>query len=362
MFLDRAVKFGETSAMDWPLRCGVFMAPFHPVRQNVTLALERDLQLIEHLDRLGFHEAWIGEHHSAGYEIIASPEVFIAAAAERTKHIRLGTGVVSLPYHHPLMLADRFVLLAPSGCGKSTLLKAVGGYMHPTEGEIRLKGREVIQPGPDRMMVFQEFDQLLPWKTVKENVVPQRAEAKVNFRLLPGDTPDQVVSRIKALVDDPNIEISYDEWEQLPGVADHKGGGFAVISSAVTSVYPEAVVVPSLLVATTDTRHYIDLADNQYRFHGVMIATGLVASFSSPNSASTAPAHGGWLIGGMAGRSSASTSSRSMSSGMASTTGPGRPLVATRYARATYSGMRAASSIRVAHLASGPKNAGKSTS
>ena len=66
---------------------------------------------------------------------------------------------------------DRFVLLGPSGCGKSTLLKAVGGYMAPTEGEIRLKGRPVIEPGPDRMMVFQEFDQLLPWKTVRQNVV-----------------------------------------------------------------------------------------------------------------------------------------------------------------------------------------------
>ena len=97
--------------MDWPLRFGIFLAPFHPVGQNPTLALERDLELIEHLDRLGFDEAWIGEHHSAGYEIIASPEVFIAAAAERTKHIRLGTGVSSLPYHHPLMLADRMVLL-----------------------------------------------------------------------------------------------------------------------------------------------------------------------------------------------------------------------------------------------------------
>ncbi|MCJ2141353.1 ABC transporter ATP-binding protein [Methylobacterium sp. E-066] len=66
---------------------------------------------------------------------------------------------------------DRFVLLGPSGCGKSTLLKAVGGYMAPTEGEIRLKGRSVTAPGPDRMMVFQEFDQLLPWKTVRQNVV-----------------------------------------------------------------------------------------------------------------------------------------------------------------------------------------------
>jgi limonene 1,2-monooxygenase len=94
-----------------PLTFGVFLAPFHPVGQNPTLALERDLELVVRLDQLGFDEAWIGEHHSAGYEIIPSPEVFIAVASERTRNIRLGTGVSSLPYHHPLMLADRMVLL-----------------------------------------------------------------------------------------------------------------------------------------------------------------------------------------------------------------------------------------------------------
>ncbi len=67
--------------------------------------------------------------------------------------------------------ADRFVLLGPSGCGKSTLLKAIGGFHKPSEGEIRLRGRKVTAPGPDRMMVFQEFDQLLPWKTVIQNVI-----------------------------------------------------------------------------------------------------------------------------------------------------------------------------------------------
>src|SRR3546814_6666683 len=92
--------------MDVPLRFGIFLAPFHPVGQNPTLALERDLDLIEHPDSLGFDEAWIGEHHSAGYEILASPEVFIAAASQRTKHIKLGTGVSSLHYHQPHMLAD----------------------------------------------------------------------------------------------------------------------------------------------------------------------------------------------------------------------------------------------------------------
>ncbi len=93
------------------MRFGLFLAPFHPIGQNPTLAMERDLELIQHLDRLGFDEVWVGEHHSAGFEIIASPEVFIAAAAERTRNIRLGTGVSSLPYHHPLILADRIVLL-----------------------------------------------------------------------------------------------------------------------------------------------------------------------------------------------------------------------------------------------------------
>ena len=89
------------------LRFGAFIAPFHPLDENPTLAIRRDLELVEWLDRLGYDEAWIGEHHSGAYELIASPEVFIAAAAERTKTIRLGTGVSSLPYHHPFMLADR---------------------------------------------------------------------------------------------------------------------------------------------------------------------------------------------------------------------------------------------------------------
>jgi limonene 1,2-monooxygenase len=93
------------------LRNGIFLAPFHPVDEDPTLCIQRDLELIDHLDRLGYEEAWIGEHHSAGYEIIASPEVFIAAAAERTKRIKLGSGVISLPYHNPLTAANRVMQL-----------------------------------------------------------------------------------------------------------------------------------------------------------------------------------------------------------------------------------------------------------
>ena len=100
---------------------GVFLAPFHKPDDDPTLSLERDLELIARLDALGFDEAWIGEHHSAGSEIIASPEVFIAAAAARTVRIRLGTGVSSLPYHHPLLLADRMVLLDHLTRGRTML-------------------------------------------------------------------------------------------------------------------------------------------------------------------------------------------------------------------------------------------------
>ena len=92
------------------LRHGIFLPPFHPNEEDPTQCLERDLELMVWLDRLGFHEAWIGEHHSAGSRS-SRPEIFIAFAAERTRHIRFGTGVISLPYHHPMMVADRIVQL-----------------------------------------------------------------------------------------------------------------------------------------------------------------------------------------------------------------------------------------------------------
>lgn len=93
------------------LRAGVFLPPFHSTDEDPLVLFERDFALMRWLDDLGFHEAWIGEHHSGGFEIYGQPELFIATAAERTRHIRLGTGVISLPYHHPLMVADRIVQL-----------------------------------------------------------------------------------------------------------------------------------------------------------------------------------------------------------------------------------------------------------
>jgi limonene 1,2-monooxygenase len=93
------------------MRFGYFLAPYHAPGFNPTTGLERDLELGALCDALGFHEFWVGEHHSGGHEIIGSPEVFLAVLAERTRHIRLGTGVVSVPYHHPFHVATRAVLL-----------------------------------------------------------------------------------------------------------------------------------------------------------------------------------------------------------------------------------------------------------
>jgi NitT/TauT family transport system ATP-binding protein len=83
------------------------------------------------------------------------------------RHLVTATYRVDFSVHQ----GDRYVMLGPSGCGKSTLLKAVGGFMAPVEGSIRIRGRNVDSPGPDRMMVFQEFEQLMPWKTVYQNVI-----------------------------------------------------------------------------------------------------------------------------------------------------------------------------------------------
>jgi limonene 1,2-monooxygenase len=158
------------------MRFGTFLAPFHPAGENPTLALQRDLELVEHLDRCGYDEAWIGEHHSAGTEIIASPEIFIAAAAERTRRIKLGTGVTSIAYHNPLWVAERMVLLdhltrgrAMLGCGPGSLpTDSMMLGLNPTDT------RELMEVDLDIIM------RLLRGETVTEKT---RTHELVNARL-----------------------------------------------------------------------------------------------------------------------------------------------------------------------------------
>jgi limonene 1,2-monooxygenase len=143
------------------LRFGIFLAPFHPAGENPTLALQRDLRLIQHLDECGYDEAWIGEHHSAGSEIIASPEIFIAAAAERTKNIRLGTGVTSLSYHNPLWVAERMVLL--DHLTKGRVMLGVGPGSLPTDSAMiglnPTQTRELLETNLDVVMRLLRTDE-----------------------------------------------------------------------------------------------------------------------------------------------------------------------------------------------------------
>ena len=149
---------------DIPLRHGIFRAPFHPLDEDPTLAIQRDLELVEWLDRLGYDEAWIGEHHSAGFEIIASPELFIAAAAERTKRIRLGTGVISLPYHNPLMAANRMIQLDHMTKGRAMF--GVGPGLLPSDA--MMLGIEVAKQRDRMMQALDVILRLMAGETVTE--------------------------------------------------------------------------------------------------------------------------------------------------------------------------------------------------
>jgi limonene 1,2-monooxygenase len=128
------MRKGSEMVAPLPVQHGLFIAPYHDVDESPTIALRRDLEIVAWAERLGFAEAWFGEHHSTGWETICSPELMIAAAAERTNRIRLGTGVVSMPYHSPLMVANRIVQLDHMTMGR--VMFGMGPGLLPTDAEM----------------------------------------------------------------------------------------------------------------------------------------------------------------------------------------------------------------------------------
>jgi len=162
------------------LRFGIFLAPFHKPGINPTLALQSDLELVQWLDRCGYDEAWFGEHHSAGTEISASPEIMIAAAAERTKHIKLGTGVVSVSYHNPLWVAERIVLLDHLTRGRVML--GLGPGSLPTDGIMigiqQSQTRELLEDGLAAIMKLLADDQPVTMKNERWDL----REARLHLR------------------------------------------------------------------------------------------------------------------------------------------------------------------------------------
>jgi limonene 1,2-monooxygenase len=180
-----------------PTRFGAFIAPYHDRYGNPTRQLRRDIELIEWLDELGYDEAWIGEHHSGAYEIVASPELMIAAA-ERTKRIRLGTGVNSLSYHHPFVLADRIMQLAHMTEGRTML--GVGPGQLPSDAfmmgidplrqrDMMVEAAEVIRQLLDGEVVTRETD----WFTLRDARLQLRAPSPIEMAVASTASPTGAV-------------------------------------------------------------------------------------------------------------------------------------------------------------------------
>lgn len=155
------------------VRTGVFLPPHHGNDEDVSLCMERDFELVQWLEHLGYSEVWMGEHHSGGMQIYGSPELFIATAAERTSRIRLGAGVISVPYHHPYMVADRIVQLdyqtrgrAMFGFGPGMLVSDASMLgIAPEQQRHRLvEGVDVIMRLLDGEVVSHDSD----WFTLRE--------------------------------------------------------------------------------------------------------------------------------------------------------------------------------------------------
>ncbi|MGE3848009.1 MAG: LLM class flavin-dependent oxidoreductase [Gammaproteobacteria bacterium] len=166
--------------MSHRLGFGIFLAPFHRAGENPTLAIQRDLELVAHLDQLGYDEAWVGEHHSAGSEIIASPEIFIAAAAERTRHIRLGTGVISVGYHNPLWVAERLVQLDHMTHGR--VMFGAGPGSLPTDAAMigieQSETRDLLEQGFDIIMHLLTSEEPLTFRNSRWDL----REAQLHLR------------------------------------------------------------------------------------------------------------------------------------------------------------------------------------
>ncbi|TML17961.1 MAG: LLM class flavin-dependent oxidoreductase [Actinobacteria bacterium] len=167
-----------------PTQFGVFLAPFHADFASPTVLIRENLDIVEQLDRLGYEEVWVGEHHSAGIEIIASPEVFIAAAAERTRRIRLGTGVISLPYHGPFQVAHRIAQLDHQTLGR--VMFGVGPGQLPSDAYMF-----GINPEDQRDRMRESLDVIV--RLLKGEVVTETSEwyslVEARLQLLPFQSP-----------------------------------------------------------------------------------------------------------------------------------------------------------------------------
>ncbi len=186
--------------MSGKLRFGAFCGPHHPLNENPTLTLQRDLELAEHLDYLGFDELWYGEHHSAGWELIASPEVMIAAAAQRTSRIKFGSAVTSVPYHHPLMIAERYSQLDHMTRGRVMLGMGPGSLASDAKmmGIPVAKQRDMMDEGIDvlvRLMRGETVTAKTDWFTLDNARIHMTPYSRPGIEMIAASTISPTGSR-----------------------------------------------------------------------------------------------------------------------------------------------------------------------
>lgn len=223
------------------MRFGVFHAPYHlPMGQNPTLALQRDIEFVQMLDRLGFDEAWIGEHHSCGCELIADNLLFIANALPQTKHIKLGTGVLSLPYHNPLWVADRIILLDHLSKGRAMLGLGPGAlttdaYMigidpleqrnaleEDTDVLKRLLAGETVSIKTDRYTLVEARTQLRPYSDFEVAVAAVASPTGPRIAGKYGDGILSIGATMSAMAPD-GVDTLALHWDVMEEVAARHG-------------------------------------------------------------------------------------------------------------------------------------------
>jgi limonene 1,2-monooxygenase len=255
------------------MRFGVFHAPYHlPIGQNPSLALWRDVEFIRHLDRLGYDEAWIGEHHSCGAELIADPALFIGHVAPQTQHIKLGTGVLSLPYHNPLWVADRFILLDHLTRGRAMLGLGPGAlttdaYMigidpveqrnaleEDTDVLKRLLDGEIVTVKTDRYELREARTQLRPYSDFEVAFAAVASPIGPRLAGMYGDGLLSIGATMSALAPD-GVDMLALHWEVLEQRAAHFGQ--AADRSKWRLVGPMHVA-ETRAQARADVRHGID--------------------------------------------------------------------------------------------------------
>lgn len=155
------------------MQFGIFLPPHHvPTNYNPTYAMQRDVEITQLADTIGFDEVWFGEHHSGGVELINDPMMFIAHVAAQTKYVRLGTGVVSMPYHNPLWIADRLSLLDHLTRGRVML--GVGPGALATDAAMI-----GIQPSEQRDALDEDMDVLMHLLTSDEPISVETSRYKL---------------------------------------------------------------------------------------------------------------------------------------------------------------------------------------